>query len=207
MSNEIGDGTRPESKPQADSLADRLQGEGQLSLARGTTTNHRHERGTDSNSSLPRVTIADFGKVTNHLYRGAAPTPEQMHELKRMGIKSIVDLRLHFNDEYNESELAGKLGLKYYAEPLSVFGPKIQQMAEILALINDPKNQPVYVHCLKGKDRTGAVIATELRVAFGRSEKQAYDNMQKYGFNPIYKPLADFVKDSTKVMPAYRKPH
>ena len=37
--------------------------------------------------------IKDFGKVNEHLYRGAQPKPEGIEELKKLGIDTIVDLR------------------------------------------------------------------------------------------------------------------
>ena len=39
------------------------------------------------------TSIENFGKVNDHYYRGSQPNQEQFAELKRLGIKTVIDLR------------------------------------------------------------------------------------------------------------------
>jgi protein tyrosine/serine phosphatase len=43
--------------------------------------------------NAPAVSIENFGKVNEHYYRGAQPNVVQFTELKRLGVKTIIDLR------------------------------------------------------------------------------------------------------------------
>src|SRR5688572_11866880 len=50
--------------------------------------------------SLAPISIENFGKLNDNYYRGSQPTAGQFDELKRLGIKTIVDLRQDSIEEY-----------------------------------------------------------------------------------------------------------
>lgn len=59
-----------------------------------------------------------------------------------------------------ESEEARAVGLRYYSVSLPEFSaPEDKEVQQVLDLINAPENQPVFVHCRHGEDRTGTIIA------------------------------------------------
>jgi protein tyrosine phosphatase (PTP) superfamily phosphohydrolase (DUF442 family) len=118
--------------------------------------------------AVPGVSIENFGKVNDHYYRGSQPDHEQFAELKRLGIKTVIDLRKD-NKAFAE-EWVLKLGMKYFRIPLKAGIPATEkQTSYFLSLVNDPSNWPVYVHCKGGRHRTGA--------------DQAYREMKEYDFN------------------------
>ena len=90
-------------------------------------------------------------QVNEKLCREAQPYRSGIRELKRLGIKTVINLR---NDnERPRAEKAGdeKIGLRYFNVPLSNFGrPSGEKVRHVLALINAPENQPVFVHCKRG---------------------------------------------------------
>src|SRR5262245_55409800 len=63
------------------------------------------------------VTIENFGKVNDHMYRGAQPGGDKYRQLAAIGVKTVLDLR---NDsEPNSKILAEGAGLRYINLPMA----------------------------------------------------------------------------------------
>ena len=103
--------------------------------------------------------IANFEQVNNELYRGAQPDLKAMQQLKVLGIKSIINLRM-MNDVWKgEKGAATSVSMVYTNIPFApLSAPTDAQIATVLAAI-DAMPKPVFVHCQYGIDRTGLVIA------------------------------------------------
>ena len=126
--------------------------------------------------------IRNFGKVNDNYYRGAQPAPAQYAQLRRMGIKTVIDLRREKDAEARESARAA--GLVYFNLPLEAGRPATdEQAAEFLRLVNDPANWPVYVHCDGGRTRTGALTAVYRITHDDWTADRAFDEMLKYDFD------------------------
>lgn len=103
--------------------------------------------------------ILNYGKVSDKLYRGAQPDAEGIQNLKRLGVKLIVNLRMSGEAWKDEASLAEAAGIQYTNFPMSGFArPSEDQIRQILALFESAAD-PVFVHCLHGCDRTGTVVA------------------------------------------------
>lgn len=125
--------------------------------------------------------LSNVARVGPHLYRGGTPQPEGIATLAQLGVKTIVSLR-HFHHR-TEAATAKKAGLRYVWLPIPSSGtPSAATLTEFLALVQDPKAQPVYVHCYRGKDRTGVMIAAYRILVEGWSKKDAMSEMQAFGF-------------------------
>jgi protein tyrosine/serine phosphatase len=109
----------------------------------------------------PRYTeLPNLHQVNSQLYRGAQPRAGGLPRLKALGVKTIVNLRGEDAQTQAESTEARKLGLSYYSVSMPEFsGPKEKDVQRVLDIINAHENQPVFVHCRRGKDRTGTIIA------------------------------------------------
>jgi protein tyrosine/serine phosphatase len=122
-------------------------------------------------ADLPATHIRNFDKVNEHIYRGGEPTAIGVGELGAMGVKTIIDLRQKFEGTEAEKQLAEKLKIQYINVPLSEFGaPAKGDMQHILALLET--QDTIFVHCRRGKDRTGTVIACY------RIEHDGWDNLR-----------------------------
>jgi|SRR5687768_4260464 len=135
--------------------------------------------------SLAPISIENFGKLNDNYYRGSQPTAGQFDELKRLGIKTIVDLRQDSID--GASEQARKAGLQYVNIPLTTKRPATEdQTARFLNLVNDPANWPLFVHCKGGRHRTGEMTAIYRITHDGWSGDKAYEEMKKYDFEDSF---------------------
>lgn len=108
--------------------------------------------------SLPGV--PNFHQVNDHIYRGAQPTAEGFTGLSKLGVKTVIDLRRDSEHKVSEQDIVEGTGMHYVHVPLAGYAvPSEQDMKKILALLDDGTAWPVFVHCKRGADRTGTVIA------------------------------------------------
>jgi tyrosine-protein phosphatase SIW14 len=115
--------------------------------------------------------IHNFYKVDEHVYRGAQPTEEGIHYLAKLGIKTVIDLREPGERARNEEAAVTGAGMRYINVPMTgLTAPTESETARLLGILEDATTGPVFVHCMRGADRTGAVIASY------RIEHDGWDN-------------------------------
>ena len=126
--------------------------------------------------------LPNFHQVNMNLYRGAQPKRGGIQKLAELGIKTIINLRDDDGRARSEEIEARAAGLKYFNLPLDNFGrPADEKVQRVLAVIDAPENQPVFVHCKRGADRTGTIIAVYRIEHDGWTSKQAKDEASRYG--------------------------
>jgi len=104
--------------------------------------------------------IKNFDKVDAHVYRGAQPTTEGLNYLAKLGVKTIVDLREAGDRAKAEERTVTGDGMTYVNVPMTGLTPPTEaEITRLLAMLEDTTTGPVFVHCWRGADRTGAVIA------------------------------------------------
>lgn len=112
---------------------------------------------------LAEAGVPNFAQVEAWLYRGGQPTETGFEALARQGIATVVDLRRPQEKPPTraaERAAVERLHMTYEAEPMSGLGaPRRAAIERLLALIEDPGRAPVFVHCKRGADRTGTVVA------------------------------------------------
>lgn len=104
--------------------------------------------------------VPNFHAVNDHVYRGAQPSAEGFASLSKLGVKTVIDLRR--GDEHGKTEqvVVERAGMRYVHVPLSGYlAPTDRDMARLQALLDKSDGWPVFVHCERGADRTGTVIA------------------------------------------------
>jgi len=141
---------------------------------------------------LPGLT--NTGRVAPGIYRGAQPAKEGYATLKKMGIKTVVNLR----NGHGEKDDVEALGMKSVEIPFTTFSVDPEKVKKVLAILKDKSNLPVFIHCMEGKDRTGVVAAVYRMDVDGWSLKDADAEMLSYGFHHIWTKLREFVEDYGK---------
>lgn len=175
------------------------------------------------------VSCANFAQVTGQIFRGGRPGGENsFQELKAMGIKTVIDLQggdignsmfgwvagvlePGENPSWISFEKQGieSLGMKFVNVPINsladINSAQGYGLGHAIALMNDPKNQPVYVHCEHGVDRTGLLVAL-YRVYYQKwTREAAHDEMVAMGhgfFRQLFTgDMDEFFWAATKGMP------
>jgi tyrosine-protein phosphatase SIW14 len=104
--------------------------------------------------------IDNFYQVNDRVYRGAQPTSEGFQYLAKIGVKTVLDLRENDRRSSAEEKVVTALGMQYVNVPMTgLAAPTASQTSQILSLLEGNSAGPVFVHCKRGADRTGAVIA------------------------------------------------
>lgn len=143
--------------------------------------------------------LPNFGCVNANVYRGAQPTAEGIKELARRGVKTIINLRDADENSRFEAEQARNSGIKFVNVPLgNWFAPKDAKIAEIMSLLDNAENQPVFVHCQRGADRTGTVIAAYHISHDGWTLKQVKTEAKSYDFGWWQIWMNGYIKDFYK---------
>ena len=128
-----------------------------------------------------KIQIKNFGCINENFYRGAQPKEQDYADLGAMGVKTIIDLQRDGNT--TEQGLVEAQGMKFYRIGMSDKNQPSAEQAELfLKIVNDPANQPVFVHCLGGRHRTGAMSAIYRITHDGWSADQAFLEMKRYDF-------------------------
>jgi|SRR5579872_418884 len=103
--------------------------------------------------------ISRFSSVNDHIYRGGQPGPKALEQLARLGVRTIIDLR-EGDHTADEEKFVVAAGMRYVHVPMAgLSAPTDDQIAKVLALLGDSATGPVFVHCKRGADRTGTVVA------------------------------------------------
>ena len=126
--------------------------------------------------------VDNFAEVAPGLYRGAQPTAEGFAELKRRGVRTVINLR-QFHDD---TPLLGDTGLTCIAFPSAPWSVDDALLKRFLAVVNDPANQPVFVHCQHGADRTGFVVGGYRILVQGWDGDAAIAELRAFGFHSLW---------------------
>ncbi|MDD4976278.1 MAG: tyrosine-protein phosphatase [Bacteriovorax sp.] len=153
--------------------------------------------------------IVNFLKVNNGVYRGARLTSvEAVQYLKSLKIKNIINLQGgDLNSDVGiiipwaepgetaeniaqENATALSLGLGFLSAPLNSLEPitndEDRTIDEVLTFMHKQSNQPVFIHCEHGADRTGLVVAL-YRVKYeGANVEAARAEWIKNGHNTLH---------------------
>ena len=86
--------------------------------------------------------------------------------------------------------------MRYVPIPMSTRkAPTSQQLETFLSVVNDPASQPVYVHCVGGRHRTGVMTAVYRMTADKWTGAKAFAEMKtyKYGADFLHPEFKQFV--------------
>jgi protein tyrosine/serine phosphatase len=153
---------------------------------------------TGSAQNDPRhAGLPNLHQVNDRLYRGAQPRKGTIKKLAEVGIKTVINLRGADDRTKDEETEAKAAGLAYFSIPLPGLGrPSDDEIARILAIIDAPENQPVFVHCKRGADRTGAVVAIYRITHDSWTVEQALAEANRHGMSWIVFSLRGYVSDA-----------
>jgi protein tyrosine/serine phosphatase len=141
---------------------------------------------------ISKIRIDNFGEINAAFYRGSQPKERDYADLAAIGVKTLINLTSDDADAREEA-LARQSGMKYVQIPMNTrVVPTPAELAKFLAVVSDPASQPIYVHCVGGRHRTGVMTAVYRMTHDGWSADQAFREMKQYKFG------ADFLHPEFK---------
>ena len=139
------------------------------------------------NAAVPSAdSIPNFVQVTPDLYRGGIPGQDGIAYLAKIGVKTILDMETTDSEISSELESAAASGLVVMSVQLPPLAlrPTHRRMDEVIAVLKDPSNYPLFVHCRHGQDRTGVAVGLYRVYVQGWTPADAYKEMIARGFHP-----------------------
>jgi protein tyrosine/serine phosphatase len=137
--------------------------------------------------------IERFHRVDDRLYRGAQPAAPGFRYLQRFGIRTVVNLRDEDAGRTGEQQIVESLGMRYVHLPVKDgnFFTRSRRIPEdtiraFFNLIDAPDAGPVFVHCQRGADRTGALVGFYRIARNGWTAERAYDEARSIGMRSWY---------------------
>lgn len=128
--------------------------------------------------------IANLSVVSPSLLRGAQPNSSGLDLLKKSGVRTVINLRNEPILVAEEAKAVQNAGMNYVNIPMNLFDPPSNKQFQAFLAAVDRGPGPVFVHCMKGEDRTGAMVAAYRVARQGWDVNRAYQEMNAMGFKP-----------------------
>jgi tyrosine-protein phosphatase SIW14 len=140
--------------------------------------------------------LPNFHQVNPQLFRGAQPSPQGLQQLSKLGIKTVIDLREAGGRAEAEKKMVESFGMHYVNVPmLGMHTPDSGSVAKVLGIIGDSSAGPVFVHCRRGADRTGTVIAVYRITHDGWDNGRALAEARSLGMSRFQTAMQHYVRD------------
>ena len=145
-------------------------------------------------TALSQIHIGNFGQINSNYFRGSQPKGADYSDLAALGVKTVIDLQA--DGPSNEQGYVKAAGMQFFRIGMTTTqAPTDAQVAQFFKIVNDPANQPVYVHCAGGRHRTGTMTALYRMTFDGWTPAQAYNEMKQFNFEgfPDHPVLRNYV--------------
>lgn len=130
--------------------------------------------------------VPNFHRVNEHIYRGGQPSEAGLEALHAMGVKTVLDLRPTTERTVHEDKLLESRGMKYVNIPMPALGaPTLESVQNAIQVLTTDKAWPIFVHCQRGADRTGTVVACYRIQMEGWTSIRAMQEAEHLGLAPF----------------------
>jgi hypothetical protein len=131
--------------------------------------------------------VRDASGEATPIYRGGQPmTCGELEYLRAAGVKTILKLNdRHLPVDVSEQDRARAIGLgiRSFAFNAATIGTSgtCESVRAALSFLADPANQPVFVHCTAGKDRTGYIVGMYEKLFLKKTTDAVLSELHQYG--------------------------
>ena len=155
-------------------------------------------KAADANAPIER-----FVQVDDRLFRGAQPDLAGFKYLRDLGVRTIINLREAKDAaRLKEREIVESLVMKYVNIPVKdgnffTRSRRIppEAIQSFFQAIDAADSGPVFVHCHRGADRTGALVSFYRIERHDWDSSRAYTEARQIGMRSWYKGLRQQIEE------------
>ncbi len=126
-------------------------------------------------------------KVSEGVFRGPHPKEADLRELSGMGIGTVLSLENNPSVVAEEERACRSLNINFVNIPLSELAPPSPgALKQAVHVIQQYRDGGIYVHCRRGIDRTGYVIASFRMLVEDRKLDTAYKECCDHGHSKLF---------------------
>jgi uncharacterized protein (TIGR01244 family) len=136
--------------------------------------------------------VSTFAQLESTIACGGSTKPEAIREIRNMGFKSVINLRLASEEGAmveEEGAAVKAAGMNYVHLPFNAQSPNPQLIDNFIAAVTKPANTPAYVHCAAG-GRAAALWMIKRVKADGWTVDRALVEANALGLNDRFRPFA-----------------
>ncbi len=157
---------------------------------------------------LKREGLPNLGRIGDRLYRSGQPKGPGFDAIREMGVSIVVNLR--DDSEKDEQQKVESRGMRYVPIPWrGTAQADNRQVAQFLQLLRDNPDKKILVHCRRGAERTGVMVATYRIAEHGWTSEQALEEMEEFKFLGFwFRHLKRYVREFPETLksdPAFRQ--
>jgi tyrosine-protein phosphatase SIW14 len=162
-----------------------------LLIALGSCTSEPVPRPAHWAQPVASNALHNWYRLNADVYRSEQPTRQGFEEIRRMGIRTILNLR----SEQSDAALVEGLGLHLVEIPMEAGRFGEDEIVRALRAIQTAE-KPVLVHCQYGSDRTGVVMAMYRIVFEDWTKEDALAELKGggFGFHVYYMNIPRFIR-------------
>lgn len=165
-----------------------------LALASGLSLGAQQPAGDASQNSAPAAAekleqpgLPNLGRVGLKLYRGGQPEGEGYDALRNLGVGVVVNLNTSKDGIRKEQAEVEARGMRYVSIPWnSRKAPSREQVAAFFRVVHENPEAQIFVHCRRGAERTGVMIAAYRMAEEGWTPEQALAEMEQFKFRGFW---------------------
>ena len=115
----------------------------------------------------------EFSQITDHLYIGTTPRSEAYHQLRSLGVRLVINMRVERppHRDFHNPPLP-VLWLPTFDSPLIPIPLRSLHKGVVVALQTLQEGGKVYVHCAQGVHR-GVAMGAAILIALGYAPQEA----------------------------------
>ncbi len=135
----------------------------------------------------------NFSQITNDLFIGSQPYPEDYDHLRALGIRLIINMRFDhrpFEDVFTPP--MDFLWLRTFDNPLLPIPINSLRRGALAALETIREGGKVFTHCQHGRHR-GVAMGAAVLIALGYSPEEAIELIKRY--RPIADPDVFYIRN------------
>jgi protein tyrosine/serine phosphatase len=136
--------------------------------------------------------VPNLHQIDVNVYRSAQPTVAGFENLKKFGIKTVINLRAFHSDK---DETAG-LNLSCEEISFKTWHPEQEDIIKFIKIIQNKENGPFLIHCQHGADRTGMMSAIYRMYFQNWTKENAMDEMKNggFGFHSVWQNIVEYLE-------------